>query len=115
MWYSLTFDTINLQRDAFDPDLVDAIVALDPAEVAAANVVLDLAEVVSVLDHTEVVGAEGDLDPVEVVDIGMVEDTVDSLDLGGAVLVLDPGKDEVAIAVSAAEMPLGFQIRVGKQ
>ena len=74
-------------------DSVDAIAVLDPAEVVAAIDVLDIAEAVAV---------EGDLDHVDVVAIGMTEDVVDSPDLAlvfAAILVLDPGKAEVAKAV----------------
>ena len=79
--------------DSVDLDLVDAIAVLDPAEVVAAIDVLDIAEAVAV---------EGDLDHVDVVAIGMTEYVVDSPDLAlvfAAILVLDPGKAEVAIAV----------------
>ena len=80
--------------DSVDLDLVDAISVLDPAEVVAAIDVLDIAEAVAV---------EGDLDHVDVVAIGMTEDVVDSPDLAlvfaAILVVLDPGKAEVAIAV----------------
>ena len=78
--------------DSVDLDLVDAIAVLDPAEVVAA---------IDVLDIVEAVAVEGDLDHVDVVAIGMTED-VDFPDLAlvfAAILVLDPGKAEVAIAV----------------
>ena len=91
--------------DSVDLDLVDAIAVLDPADVVAAIDVLDIAEAVAV---------EGDLDHVDVVAIGMTEDVVDSPHLAlvfAAILVLDPGKAEVAIAVGFDNFDLPFALK----
>ena len=64
------------------------------------SVDLDFVDAIAVLDIAEAVAAEGNLDPVDVVAIGMT-DSPDLALVFAAILVLDPGKTEVAIAESA--------------
>ena len=63
------------------------------------SVDLDFVDAIAVLDIAEAVAAEGNLDSVDVVAIGMT-DSPDLALVFAAILVLDPGKAEIAIVGS---------------